>query len=265
MSAQDYIASGILEVYVLGGLDLFECQEVERMASVYPEVKQEIASLQKSMEGYVDSIAIAPRKEIKAKFLKTISSEKSEEFIPLGKPFISFYRYATAASVALMLAFGGMSIYFWSKWQNAEERITSLEEQTNRFAENINKANYELNALAQNFETIRDTAVVKVNLKGVATSPGVLATVYWNKNTSEVMIDPGNLPKAPEGMQYQLWALDGGIPVDAGVFEINVGIGIQKVKTIQAAQAYAVTLEKLGGSESPTLSAMWVFGEVKLI
>ena len=260
MNVQEYIASGILETYVLGGLDSKEVQEVERMASQYTEVRNEIFVLQHAFELYAESVAVKPRAELKNKILSQLAEENSTvKETKVVKS--SFYKYATAASVALMIACGSMSIYFWSKWQNAEQRLTVLEEQTNRYADQINKANFKIEQLAGNFDAITDTAVVKVNMKGVAISPGSLAVVFWNKNTQEVFIDAGNLPAAPEGMQYQLWALNDGQPIDAGVFETS-SEGLQKVKPIEVAQAYAVTLEKKGGSTAPTLSAMYVFGAV---
>ncbi len=261
MSVQEYIASGILESYVLGGLDSKEIQEVERMASQYPEVKKEIFTLQNAFELYAESVAVKPRTELKSKIMSKLS-ESNSAIKETKVVQLSFYKYATAASVALMIVCGSLSVYFWSRWQTAEERLTVLEEQTNRFADQINKANYKINQLAGNFDILTDTSVVKVNMKGVATSPGSLAVVFWNKNTSEVFIDAGNLPQAPDGMQYQLWALKDGQPIDAGVFETDNKAGLQKVKSIEMAQAYAVTLEKRGGSTTPTLSAMYVFGTV---
>ena len=262
MKIEEYIASGILESYVMGGLTDIEVQEVESMASKYPEVRKEISLLQDTFESYALTVAKQPRPELKDKILSRLSestagSQKETKVIQL-----SYYKYATAASVALMILFGGMSSYFWSKWQGAEERLTSLEEKTNQYADQINKANYKIDQLAGNFDAITDTSVVKVNMKGVGVSPNSLAVVFWNKANQEVFIDPGNLPKAPEGMQYQLWALKDGQPIDAGVFDTDLALGLQKVKPIDGAQAYAVTLEKKGGSAVPTLEAMYVFGKV---
>lgn len=264
MNVEEYIASGVLEAYVLGGLDPKEVQEVEQMASRYPEVKKEIFSLQDAFESYAEAIAVNPRPELKNKIMASLPESAAQVGYTTSSTaaFPSYYKYATAASVALMVISSTLAVYFWSRWQGAEEKLVALEEQTTRYADQINKANYRINQLADNFDAAMDTSVVKINMKGVAAFPGSLAVVLWNKNTSEVFIQPGNLPDAPEGMQYQLWALKDGQPIDAGVFETNIRAGIQKVKPIEMAQAYAVTLEKKGGSKVPTLSAMYVFGEV---
>ncbi len=62
--------------------------------------------------------------------------------------------------------------------------------------------------------------------------------------------------------QYQLWAIVNGKPVDAGTFDMGEGVSFVKLKTIPKAEAFAITLEKRGGSETPTMNAMFVMGNV---
>ena len=71
-----------------------------------------------------------------------------------------------------------------------------------------------------------------------------------------------SLPAPSEEQQYQLWAIVDGQPVDAGVFDIEKGNILQQLKTISNAQAFAVTLEKKGGSPTPTLAALFLIGNV---
>lgn len=83
------------------------------------------------------------------------------------------------------------------------------------------------------------------------------------KNTGEVYIDPGNLPEAPEGMQYQLWGIVDGKPVDAGMIVTKKGnkYRMQKMKTFGKAEAFAVTLETMGGNPTPK-GQMYVMGKM---
>jgi len=68
------------------------------------------------------------------------------------------------------------------------------------------------------------------------------------------------LPQAPSGKQYQLWALVDGKPVDAGM--IGDCNGLCRLKNIPRAQAFAITLEREGGSPTPTMDQMYVLGKV---
>jgi anti-sigma-K factor RskA len=84
--------------------------------------------------------------------------------------------------------------------------------------------------------------------------------VYWDKSTGQVYVYASKLPTPEAGKQYQLWALKDGKPVDAGVFDINGEL--QQMKRITEADAFAVTLEPVGGSETPTLELLYVVGGV---
>jgi anti-sigma-K factor RskA len=71
---------------------------------------------------------------------------------------------------------------------------------------------------------------------------------------------PNKMPQAASGKQFQLWAIVDNKPVDAGV--IDACTGLCKMKNIPRASAFAITLEKKGGSATPSLDQMYVLGKV---
>ena len=133
----------------------------------------------------------------------------------------------------------------------------------------------EKNALAQNFsqvnnaynKTFADLTVVRnenekiITLLATDSTRHYMARVFWNHQTHDAYIDVLSLPSPGSGKQYQLWALVGGKPLDAGVFIIDTTNGMQKVKAIISADAWAVTLEPQGGSASPTLTQMYLLSK----
>lgn len=114
--------------------------------------------------------------------------------------------------------------------------------------------------ISNSLQLMSDTNVVKVAMKGIAGKEGNLATVYWNSKSKDVYVLANKLPKAPEGKQYQLWALVKGKPIDAGM--LNDCNGVCKLKNTQQADIFAITLEKKGGSPTPDLSQLYVLGKV---
>ena len=93
--------------------------------------------------------------------------------------------------------------------------------------------------------------------------PQAFATIYWNTSKKEVYINASQLQALAENEQYQLWAIVDGKPVDAGVFATEeVQKGIVKMKDAANVQAFAITIEKKGGSLAPTLEKMVLMGEV---
>jgi anti-sigma-K factor RskA len=72
-----------------------------------------------------------------------------------------------------------------------------------------------------------------------------------------------NLPAAPTGKQYQLWTIVDGVPVDMGMLDNDFREKVISMKTAKGnVAAFAITLEKQGGSPSPTLEEMYVLGNV---
>jgi anti-sigma-K factor RskA len=97
-------------------------------------------------------------------------------------------------------------------------------------------------------------------LAGTPTHSDSKLTIYWQSNSQTVLASIENLPEAPKGQQYQLWAIGSKGPVDAGVLSDSTK-GFQQMKAIGDAAAFAVTLEKEGGSPTPNLEAMYAIGK----
>lgn len=76
MNIEEYIASGVLELYAMGGLSAEEAQEVEAMAQQHPQVQQEIANIYETLEALATNGGIAPRPELKISILQTIAAEE---------------------------------------------------------------------------------------------------------------------------------------------------------------------------------------------
>ena len=102
-----------------------------------------------------------------------------------------------------------------------------------------------------------------IRMKGTDKAPNAFATIYWNGKNKESYLDVNSLPLPPAGKQYQLWAIVDGKPVDMKVFDVVADNNqLQKVEFIEKPQAFAVTLEDAGGSPAPTMTEMYVIGEV---
>nr|WP_262890952.1 anti-sigma factor [Hymenobacter luteus] len=170
-------------------------------------------------------------------------------------------RWLIAASVALLMlsALGNFMLY--NRLKETEANLEVAQTEQSRYAATQKAA---LNERDQQLRVLRNEAFRAVELKGTPKAPQALARVYYNPQTKAVYVDVRNLPAPPAGKQYQLWALDNGKPVDAGVLAAatTAGDSIQQMKDIASAQAFAMTVEDEGGVASPTLSTMTVIGNL---
>jgi hypothetical protein len=149
------------------------------------------------------------------------------------------------------------------KINRLHSEINDLYATKSYLAQEIKIQQASVNSANQRLNLITATSTKNITLKGMNLLDGKLATIYWNMNSSEVYFNADNLTETPAGKQYQLWAIVNGKPVDMGVIDIqNSVISFQKMKSVKDAQAFAVTVEKAGGSPEPTLSTMCLLGNV---
>ncbi|SFP82606.1 anti-sigma factor [Hymenobacter arizonensis] len=171
--------------------------------------------------------------------------------------------WTMAASVALLLSLGANAL-FYSRWKDASNDLVALQNDQARFAQTTTVMDKQLGELRQENQVLRNDEFRAVALAGTKTAPSARARVLFNPTTHKVYLDVKSLPALPAGKQYQLWALDNGKPVDAGVLVATTvsGEGLQAMKDINSAQAFAMTVEPTGGSVNPTLSTMTVIGNI---
>ena len=273
MNIEEYIATGILELYVLGELSTEEAADVEAMAVKHPRIREELNAIEDSLEGFAKSFSKTPPPSVKEKLFAKIESEVSqttlqeEKIIPLkdvDKPAqkFSILPYLVAASVTLAVLFAGTTLYYYSKWKSTKTELIALQQENVEIANNYNKAKLDLRNHENFLAAVRDPDSKRIELKGLPNSPDSKVVVFWNSRTNIVFLDPLSLPEPPTDKQYQLWALLGDKPIDAGVLASTDSGSLQKMKDIGAAEAFAITLEKKGGSPSPTLSALYVMGKI---
>lgn len=274
MDIQAYISSGILESYVLGELSPSDALQVEEMATRYPEVHEELQLIEETLAGIAQAAAVTPRAGLRASILENIAvavptpaeaaPAKEAPVRPLQRtePAVAppaQHPWLLAASIGLAVISSLAALFFWSRWQDTEQRLASMVAQNSVLVQHVSTLENRSQGMEQTLAVLTDPAYKAVPMAGLAPAPDAQAVVYWNPASAEVYLNAGSLPAAPSGKQYQLWAIVDGKPVDAGVFDAR-GQRLKKMRQIQNASAFAVTLEPAGGSPSPTMDQMYVMG-----
>lgn len=263
-----YIESGILELYVLGDVTPQEKLEVEAMAAKHPSIKAELAEIERSLELYAEANGIEPDENQRDRVLNSLvvnlgddrnfrsGQEKPDaKVVQLEPPKQNnFYKYAFAACLALLIASTIALISVYNKLKDSQNLVASLSTQNQRMVSTTGVMDSKLKVL-------QDPSFKMVKLTGTAKSPKSKLMVAFSPSKKKVMIDMSmsEMPLNDKDHQYQLWALVGGKPVDLGVFDADTtSKGMKEMKEIASADAFAVTLEKRGGSPTPTMDEMMV-------
>jgi anti-sigma-K factor RskA len=285
-----YIESGILELYVLGQLSAEEQGEVEGMAAKYAEIRKEIEAIEIAMETYAISNAVLPSEGLDLKVLSAIELLKTPEeapspvmqvpdktvAAPIQTPLVTLakdsrirsLRIALAACAALLLISLVALYSARHELSEAQNQILALNKQNQSFAATVGYMKQNTADLQKLADMPADPNWKTVKLAGTKMDPSAKMVVYWHTTGKHVMVDNSKmaLPANDQNHQYQLWALVKGKPVDLGVFDVKPDTAhiLLNMKEISGAQAFAVTLEKRGGSVSPTMNQMIAMGGVSI-
>ncbi|MCW3086347.1 MAG: hypothetical protein JWP12_3713 [Bacteroidetes bacterium] len=244
------------------------------MQRKYPEISREIEAIEASLMNYAEENTKLPSEHLKNKIQQQLfTSQPAASVKPEAKVVqmsvsenkaAAVLRFAVAASFALLIASAAFNFVLYHKLHSANQELAELHSEKEVMAGQYKIQQTALSEKSDELAMIIKPGNKMVMLKGIDVAPQASAMIVWNTINKSVYIDAATLPMPPEGKQYQLWALVNGKPVDAGVFTMQDGkFVMQKMKDMpDNAQAYAVTLEKMGGSAVPTMDAMYLIGNV---
>lgn len=255
----------------MGILNAEEAKKVESKLAQYPELNEAYLEALSTMGDMAQIDTVSPRTEWKndilaaalakgksttetvVKTLDTTTSESNNRYSYL----------AIAASVVLLISLG-LNIY---QFQSMNDLRGYLLETNLRLSEmeadnQVMVTNYY--QMEKDLEIMRDPMTSTFMMMGVdGMDEDYQANIYWNAKSEMAYLDVKNLPNAPKGMEYQLWALKDGKPVDMGMFHaLDTHNFLKEMGQIPGADAFAVTLEPEGGSENPNMDEMYVMGKV---
>jgi hypothetical protein len=260
VNVEEYIASGILEAYALGELPPHQREEVEKNLSLYPELRAELLLIEKTQEELLLRNAVQPPYSLKGKVLT--ATTRKEKVVNFESETVLRWKYAAAASIGIALLTSFMAYNYWSRWKNSQSELALLVEKNNQIAKEYNKINLRLDKMESDLNVVGNPSFERVIMKGTPNAPEAMASVYWNRQTEEVFVSIQNMRTLSKEKQYQLWAINDGKPVDAGVFDGDIA-GLIKMKNIgKGAITFAVTIEDAGGKPTPSLETMQVAGNV---
>jgi anti-sigma-K factor RskA len=271
VNVKEYISSGIIESYVLGLSSAEEAEELERMCAAHSEVYQARSIFEEQLERNAILLGVQPPKKLKTLILSEIEIDAEllaskrmpavteEKKTPLIFNFTPrLWKRMAAAAVVLLATSTILNFYFYyqyDKYNREYSNLLSAKKQQDTEHEQMQKA---MQGYATTVNVMADTNMAVINLHGMHNHPEYSASVYWNKKSKDVYLMAKDLPPPPQGRAYQLWAMTDGTPVDAGVLDWNNKNWLTPMNKVSAAQSFAITLEKEGGSDSPTAGSMYL-------
>lgn len=259
MNIEEYIASGILELYVAGSLSEKENEEVHAAIQQNPELLAEVLSIESAIVKLTASTSKKDANNLFTAIEKEISPEETK-VISISKQKNNWLQYTGwAASVLIGTAL------VWSVSQNnkLKEQVAAEKQQLEA---QIDKASNNLAEAEKLITIFRDKDIISISLAGQAVSPNSYAKVYWDKKTNSIYLDAKGLPDPPKGKVYQVWSLKMTplTPTSLGIIDTFTADAnkIFNIENTNESEAFGITLEDEGGAESPNLEQLYTLGAV---
>lgn len=246
---------------MLGLVSAAERIEFESLCVQYPEILEARIAFEQSLEDQLLADAKQPPLHLKQQIENRIVSMGPENYQDdevVRTPVRNMAGWKWLAAASLILLAGAV---YWAIDSN--NKFKNLQANNNILKDSLNQSAARLNAMREDEDVLRNPGLKMAALKGTAHAPQALATVFWDTTSAkDVYLLVNNLPQPASDKQYQLWAMLDGKPIDLGVLnmEIRQQRLLVKMKNVQNAEAFAITLEPRGGSKQPTVDSMYVQG-----
>jgi hypothetical protein len=240
VNTQEIISSGLLELYATGNATPAENAQVQSLVVEYPAIKEELNKIEEALEAYAFANAIQPKITIQHKSFSQSNFTETESKTPVIN--FSKFKSIAAAAIVLLAVSTIANIFFYKKYKDTANLAELSKKELVEIREEEEAEKFELGIVHSKYS-------LPLKMNGTELSPGADAKIYWLTNTGEIFIDSRNLPAAPAGKQYQLWAIVNGKAEDAGLVQPQNSpiLKLQKMKTFGKAEAFALTLEVTGG------------------
>ena len=270
MNINEVISSGLLESYVLGTTTAEETALVNKLCKDHPELLKEIEAIEDSLINFSTQVAPPLKKELKDKIAAQLTFDAEES--PVAKVIsiknetdnrLTIYKLGIAASLLLFLTSLMYNVQLNQKLSKVNGELAELNAAKSYMADELKVQQASLKTMDKELQILANPKMKTVALKGMNSLNERSAMIHMNMETNEVYFNASALPVTPTAKQYQLWAIVDGKPVDAGMIDMNSTAQVfQKMKSVKGAQAFAVTIENMGGSPVPTMETMCLLGNV---
>lgn len=275
-NSDSIISSGILELYVAGGLSDEENTRITALIKKDDAIKDEIERIETAyiqisvvdappldefgLSDILNSINEVDNQTPKLSVVSnnTVDNQQSEKtqvesYKTAG--FLQTYGHYVAAAVIMLMVSAGANLFMIGELEKASEQVAILDQNTTETIDGMqashsgDRKRFMTNSSVNTLEVV--LLPTKKNMRDME------VTVYWDSQIGTTHIDATKLPVPPEGKQWQIWA---GIPNIASPYSLGLLSNMKtdqdnffKLRMLQKEpDSFFVTLEPIGGSFLPS-------------
>ncbi len=254
MDINQYILSGIIEMYVMGLCAPEEAAELELLRIQYPQIQNAINDFEITFEKNALNAASPTTPKMDAAILGALKNQTANVVtmpIKIEAKKINWLKPLAAAAILLLTL---SSIFNYTLYQkNKQQQIAALDK--------TNKVNVTLPE--NDYKVLRTASITPVAMYGVGYHSICRCTIFWDKKTGKAFMMIHHLIKGNNQKKFQLWAMVNGKPVNVGLIDDTIRDRFIEMQNVpNDAKEFIVTLENAAGSATPTLEEMYLKGSI---
>lgn len=245
MTIEEIRASGLLELYVLGQLSAEEERTVRGYLESHPELKQDLDAIGRALEGYAQVAAVQPSPAVRQRILDEVTGQGGAGRSGSTRQSTGWWPFLAVISVLAVLGL----LYLLSVKNTA---LQESEIELQAIIDSCSRQSQQYVAQLELYQHLTDEGTEIVHMTGTEKYPQTNLYLYHNAQTQRNIIQVRALPALAQDQSFQLWSLKPNTdPIPLDVFQ---GVDtLLEVRYEDASQSYAITIEPLGGRQTPTL------------
>ncbi|TPV35661.1 anti-sigma factor [Paucihalobacter ruber] len=248
---QEFLASNLLDKYIIGATSSKENTEVEYFIDNFEEVKEAYQVGQKNLEILAKAESKSAPDLLNDIFqtinkADTIIEKEQPKIIHITQNQTSTPWYFMAASVAAVIfAIAATALYFDNKSLKSENQV--VVDEIFDLRSDIENTNSQLSDLMRQFQKLNNPDTQKYVLSGNERASNLKTVAYINPVERTSMLDIISLPKLPEDQCYQIWGELQDRMVSLGIMHPN-DAKIKPLPYLDSLIALTITIEDKGGN-----------------
>ena len=229
MDKKAFIASGLIEKYILGLTSEDEDRIVEKFMESDDDVKAKIFDGQDCFRG-------------KSRSKISISRGQLLQYVAIGLLAVSTF-------------------YLWNSNQSLNQTKSTLSARLDDCSDSFAAVDTEKATLTSNEFILTHSATERVRLRGTNLSPEASMLAFYNPKAEVLMIKIDQLPPPPEGKYYHMWADVNGEMIHVGSLS-NDAVNLTSLSFVSEAASLNVTIEDIPDVDHPDVNQLALRGEI---
>lgn len=245
----------LLPFYALDALTEEERELVEKHLAEHPEARQQLEEMAHAVSALPYGVVpVEPPRRAKEALMARVATEaeartrSSAQSQPSRRVmrFESFFRTFSLVAAAVAI--------IWVIVLNVQ--VVRLQNEISALNDRLAAQAESLDEIITNLPQTNPSNVITVSLKGTEVQPQVQGQLIVDPDSQSAVLVISGLSELEAGKTYQVWLINGGAPVSAGLLTVDKnGQGVFIVASEEAIGSFntlGISIEPEGGSPQPT-------------